>query len=93
MISLPLLLAAALVTTPALAEPTLVSATPAADAQVASIPGRPAEERFGLAGMEERASLVGGSLTTGPAPDGGWNNVLSLPAVDGGRLRDSGGPT
>lgn len=36
MIRLPLLLAAALFTTPALAEPTLVSATPAADAKVAA---------------------------------------------------------
>ncbi|WP_166404873.1 sensor histidine kinase [Labedella endophytica] len=41
-------------------------------------------ERYGLAGMEERAGLVGGTLTTGPTADGGWSNSLLVPAPERG---------
>jgi signal transduction histidine kinase len=33
----------------------------------------------GLAGMRERAELLGGSLTAGPAPDGGFVVSATLP--------------
>ncbi|MGY1836312.1 sensor histidine kinase [Blastococcus sp. SYSU DS0510] len=34
---------------------------------------------FGLRGMAERASLLGGTLRAGPDPDGGWSVDASLP--------------
>lgn len=34
---------------------------------------------FGLTGMAERARLLGGSLSAGPAPDGGWVVEAVLP--------------
>ncbi|QEW00156.1 histidine kinase [Microbacterium caowuchunii] len=34
---------------------------------------------YGIAGMRERADLVGGRLETGPRPDGGWRNRLTIP--------------
>jgi signal transduction histidine kinase len=34
---------------------------------------------FGLRGMAERASLIGGTLQAGPDPDGGWSVDASLP--------------
>jgi signal transduction histidine kinase len=34
----------------------------------------------GLLGMRERAALLGGALETGPSAEGGWRNVLTLPA-------------
>ena len=34
---------------------------------------------YGIPGMQERADLVGGSLLTGPRPDGGWRNTLEIP--------------
>lgn len=34
---------------------------------------------FGLAGMEERADLVGARLRTGATADGGWRNELWIP--------------
>ena len=34
---------------------------------------------FGIAGMRERADLVGGRLVSGPQPDGGWLNRLTIP--------------
>ncbi len=47
--------------------------------------GRPhagpgAEPGFGLTGMAERAALLGGSLTAGPGPHGGWVVDAALPA-------------
>jgi len=41
----------------------------------------PAAERagYGLLGMRERAELVGATLRTGPSPDGGWVNELTIP--------------
>ncbi|MFF8190744.1 sensor histidine kinase [Streptomyces bobili] len=37
----------------------------------------------GLAGMRERAAAVGGDLTAGPRPDGGWRVRATLPDVSG----------
>jgi signal transduction histidine kinase len=37
-------------------------------------------ERYGLAGMEERAGLIHATLTTGRTPEGGWRNTLVIPA-------------
>jgi signal transduction histidine kinase len=34
----------------------------------------------GLAGMRDRAALLGGVLTAGPTPDGGWTVAVALPA-------------
>ncbi|WP_411106073.1 sensor histidine kinase [Streptomyces sp. cmx-4-9] len=34
---------------------------------------------YGLAGMTERAGALGGSLTAGPAPEGGWLVTATLP--------------
>lgn len=42
-------------------------------------PGPAPERGFGLLGMAERAHLLGGSLSAGPAPDGGWVVVAVLP--------------
>ncbi|MBK3574590.1 histidine kinase [Streptomyces sp. MBT65] len=39
----------------------------------------------GLAGMRERAAAVGGELTAGPAPDGGWRVRARLPDATGPR--------
>jgi signal transduction histidine kinase len=49
---------------------------------------RPAPERrrahrgFGLAGMRERAQLIGATFDAGPTPSGGWRVSLALP-LDG----------
>jgi signal transduction histidine kinase len=37
----------------------------------------------GVAGMKERAAMVGGQLTAGPAPGGGWRVRATLPDVTG----------
>ncbi|MFC9844003.1 histidine kinase [Streptomyces sp. NPDC060223] len=37
----------------------------------------------GVPGMKERAAAVGGELTAGPAPDGGWRVRAMLPDVTG----------
>jgi len=50
--------------------------------RVAPPPSAAARPGYGLAGMAERADLVGGQLTSGPARDGGWTNQLTL-ATDG----------
>jgi signal transduction histidine kinase len=43
-------------------------------------PGAPAPDAgFGLAGMAERAVLLGGTCRAGPCPGGGWAVVASLP--------------
>lgn len=34
---------------------------------------------YGLVGMQERATLLGGTLTAGPAPEGGWRVEAVLP--------------
>lgn len=42
-------------------------------------PGPGAEPGFGLTGMTERAHLLGGSLSAGPGPEGGWVVEAVLP--------------
>lgn len=42
-------------------------------------PGPAPEPGFGLLGMTERAALLGGSLTAGPGPAGGWVVEVRLP--------------
>lgn len=37
----------------------------------------------GIAGMKDRAETVGGTLTAGPGPDGGWRVEASLPSAGG----------
>lgn len=44
-----------------------------------TLPGPRAEPGFGLTGMAERAHLLGGTLSAGPAPDGGWAVEAVLP--------------
>jgi len=41
---------------------------------------RPAGGGHGLTGMRERVELYGGSLRTGPTPDGGWRVAARLPS-------------
>ena len=41
--------------------------------------------RLGLVGMAERVSGVGGTLETGPTPDGGFRVVAVLPVRAEGR--------
>ena len=43
-------------------------------------PGRVPQPGFGLQGMSERAELLGGSLTAGPRPGGGWLVEAVLPS-------------
>lgn len=42
-------------------------------------PGPVPEPGFGLLGMAERTQLLGGSLTAGPGPEGGWVVEAVLP--------------
>ncbi|HEX4976858.1 MAG TPA: histidine kinase [Nocardioides sp.] len=42
-------------------------------------PGPAAEPGFGLRGMAERVQLLGGSLSAGPRPEGGWVVEAVLP--------------
>jgi signal transduction histidine kinase len=42
-------------------------------------PARPASHGFGLLGMTERVQLLGGTLSAGPAPGGGWAVDAELP--------------
>ncbi|WP_262849487.1 sensor histidine kinase [Mumia quercus] len=44
-------------------------------------PGPAPEPGFGLLGMAERAQLLGGSLSAGPAPEGGWVVEAVLPVA------------
>lgn len=37
---------------------------------------------FGLEGLHERATAIGGRLSAGPRPEGGWEVVATLPARD-----------
>lgn len=45
-------------------------------------PGSAQEPGFGLLGMAERALLLGGSLSAGPGPDGGWVVEAALPVEE-----------
>lgn len=40
---------------------------------------------YGLVGMTERATLLGGTLAAGPGPDRGWSVDVVLPRTAGGR--------
>jgi signal transduction histidine kinase len=42
-------------------------------------PARAGHRGFGLAGMRERAQLIGATFDAGPAPSGGWRVSLRLP--------------
>jgi signal transduction histidine kinase len=42
----------------------------------------PAGAGYGLAGMQERASMYGGSVEAGPLSDGGFRVVARLPATE-----------
>jgi len=44
-----------------------------------AVPGPAPEPGFGLLGMAERAQLLGGSLSAGPGPEGGWVVEAVLP--------------
>jgi signal transduction histidine kinase len=44
----------------------------------------------GLLGMRERAAMLGGELTAGPQPDGGYAVAAVLPVGDGGDGGDGG---
>jgi signal transduction histidine kinase len=47
--------------------------------------GRPTDlpgSGVGLIGMRERVSVFGGTLETGPTPDGGWRVVATFPTMD-----------
>lgn len=63
------------------------------DVRVAALPGHvqltvtddggsaaaPSTQGFGLIGMTERATLLGGTLDAGPAPRNGWQVIATLP--------------
>ncbi|MEV8592946.1 sensor histidine kinase [Streptomyces sp. NPDC052012] len=53
-------------------------------------PARPSPPGTGLTGMRERVAALGGTLTTGPRPEGGFSVRARLPVreADGGRARD-----
>lgn len=57
---------------------TVENAAPAAGRRSVGIPAG----GHGLAGMRERATLLGGSLQTIPTAAGGWRNTLRLPLPD-----------
>jgi signal transduction histidine kinase len=42
-------------------------------------PAAPAAPGYGVAGMTERAALLGGTLEAGPSPGGGWLVTATLP--------------
>ncbi|MFC8503052.1 sensor histidine kinase [Pedococcus sp. NPDC057267] len=56
-------------------------------------PGAAPEPGFGLLGMTERAHLLGGSLSAGPGPDGGWVVGAVLPVEAPARASVSSWPT
>jgi signal transduction histidine kinase len=45
---------------------------------------------LGIAGMRERAGLLGGTVTARPEPDGGFTVVARLPASNGADLKPAG---
>jgi signal transduction histidine kinase len=47
--------------------------------------GAAGEDGHGLRGMEERAVALGGEVTAGPGPDGGWRVHARLPLAIGDR--------
>ncbi len=53
--------------------------------RVAPAGGRRASPSYGLAGMRERISLVGGAVQAGPDPAGGWTVEATVPTTLGAR--------
>lgn len=53
----------------------VVNAAPAVTQPSAGLP----TSGFGLVGMRERVSVAGGTLTNGPAPDGGYAVRATFP--------------
>ena len=47
-------------------------------------PAAPSSDGFGLVGMRERATLLGGTLEAGPLPSGGWRVEAVLPLQGAG---------
>lgn len=56
----------------------LVEVTVTDDGRSSTAPG----QGFGIIGMKERAELLGGRLTAGPAIDGGWAVTALLPGAE-----------
>ncbi|MEK8226227.1 hypothetical protein NKG05_09390 [Oerskovia sp. M15] len=54
-------------------------------------PGTQAAPGHGLIGMTERASLVGGALSAGPVPGGGWRVRLTVPGLQTSRTDERSG--
>jgi signal transduction histidine kinase len=50
----------------------------------------PSDGGHGLLGMRERAAMLGGKLTTGPTPAGGYEVTATLPAPSTGAAPSSG---
>jgi signal transduction histidine kinase len=56
-------------------------------------PPQPAADGgLGIPGMQERAALLGGMLTAGPAPDGGFIVTARLPTPEGTQRTPAGKP-
>lgn len=51
----------------------------AAQAATAAPAAAPTDSGYGISGMQERADLVGGQLSTARLSGGGWRNVLEIP--------------
>ena len=58
---------------------------PAAAACGATDPGSPTGSGLGLVGMRERVVAAGGTLETGPTPDGGYRVAALMPLPEEGR--------
>ncbi|UCM87949.1 sensor histidine kinase [Streptomyces marincola] len=69
-----------------------VLAIEVADRGSGARPGRADPSGFGLLGMRERAALLGGHMTAGPRPGGGFlvTARLPVPAADGATERREG---
>src|SRR5699024_9453641 len=57
-------------------QPDDVRCTVVDDGEAGPVPGG---SGYGIVGMTERASLLGGTLTAGPGPRGGWVVDATLP--------------
>jgi signal transduction histidine kinase len=55
------------------------------DDGLAAVNGSPSAGGHGLRGMRERAAALGGEVTAGPAPGGGWHVHARLPLTASGR--------
>jgi signal transduction histidine kinase len=57
-----------------------------AEGAAGAIDGGPAEPGRGIVGMRERCGLLGGELTAGPRPDGGFEVKARLPLAPAGSV-------